>query len=54
MDIYDCLDCGAHFDESQQTDYEYKNGICPICGGDDIKPVAQDVPPVYEEIVRAK
>jgi len=39
MDTYDCLACGAHFSEDQQTRHEYKHGICPCCGCDDIKPV---------------
>ncbi len=36
---YECLDCGAGFNEMDQTNHEHKNGICPCCGNYDIKPV---------------
>jgi DNA-directed RNA polymerase subunit RPC12/RpoP len=36
---YQCEDCQAEFDEMDQTNHEYKNGICPCCGHNDIKPV---------------
>lgn len=35
---YECLACGARFNEMDQTNHEYKNGICPCCGHNDIKP----------------
>jgi len=34
-----CADCGADFTEMDQTNHDYKNGICPCCGHKDIKPV---------------
>jgi predicted nucleic acid-binding Zn-ribbon protein len=36
---YECLACGARFDEMDQTQNEYKNGICPCCGNYDTKPI---------------
>ena len=36
---YECLACGAKFNEMDQTNYEYKNGQCPCCGNYDTKPV---------------
>jgi predicted Zn-ribbon and HTH transcriptional regulator len=37
-----CLDCGAEFDEMDQTRSDYRDGKCPSCSGEDIKPVAFD------------
>jgi len=34
---YKCLDCGAEFNEQDQTAHQYDNGICPCCGGEDIR-----------------
>jgi hypothetical protein len=36
---YECLACGARFNEMDQTNHDYKNGICPCCGNYDIKPI---------------
>lgn len=36
---YQCIACGAKFTEMEQTRSEYRNGQCPVCGYDDIKPV---------------
>jgi predicted nucleic acid-binding Zn-ribbon protein len=35
---YECLACGTIFDESEQTRSDYRDGKCPSCGYDDIKP----------------
>ena len=32
-----CLDCGAEFDEMDQTRSDYRDGKCPCCGGEDIR-----------------
>ena len=32
-----CLDCGAEFDEMEQTNQEYRNGQCPGCKGENIE-----------------
>jgi predicted nucleic acid-binding Zn-ribbon protein len=37
--IYECLACGSKFTEMEQTRSEYRNGQCPSCGYEDIKPV---------------
>lgn len=37
---YKCPDCEAEFNEQDQTNYEHENGICPLCGGENIKEVA--------------
>ena len=34
-----CADCGADFTEMDQTNHDYKIGIGPCCGHNDIKPV---------------
>lgn len=31
-----CKDCDCKFDETDQTNSEYKAGQCPACGGEDI------------------
>ena len=33
-----CCDCGAEFTEMEQTCSDYRDGRCPYCGGEDIKP----------------
>jgi PHP family Zn ribbon phosphoesterase len=38
-----CLDCGAKFTEQDQTRSEYRDGQCPSCGYEDIKPVDLDM-----------
>ena len=32
-----CLDCGAEFDEMDQTRSEARDGQCPECGSEDIQ-----------------
>jgi uncharacterized membrane protein YoaK (UPF0700 family) len=34
MREFSCLNCGATFSEFDQTNHDYKNGICPYCGED--------------------
>ena len=46
-----CPDCGANIDESDQTEHEYKNGICPECGGGNVKEIDEDQMR-YDERVR--
>ncbi len=36
---YQCLSCDSKFTEMDQTQQEYRNGQCPSCGYEDIKPV---------------
>ena len=38
-----CLACDYQFTEMDQTNYEYKNGVCPFCGSYDTKPIDFDV-----------
>ncbi len=35
--IFDCLSCGAHFSEMEQTRNQYKNNQCPCCGDENLK-----------------
>jgi predicted nucleic acid-binding Zn-ribbon protein len=39
---YECLACGAEFSEMDQTRSDYRDGKCPSCGYEDIKPVDFD------------
>jgi predicted nucleic acid-binding Zn-ribbon protein len=35
---WECLACGTIFDETDQTRSDYRDGKCPLCGYEDIKP----------------
>ena len=37
-----CPDCEAKVDESEQTQHEYENGICPVCGGGNVTDLHED------------
>ena len=37
-----CPDCGAKVDESEQTEHDYKNGICPVCGSGSVTELPED------------
>ena len=37
-----CLDCGAKFDEMDQTRSEYWDGRCPRCGSEEINEDGED------------
>jgi len=39
---YECS-CGEVFDEMEQTRSAHRDGKCPRCGSDDIKPVDLDM-----------
>ena len=39
VQTFRCCACDAQFDEMMQTNHDYKNGICPCCGHNDIKPI---------------
>ncbi len=41
--IYRCLCCDTEFTEFDQTRSDYRNGQCPSCGYEDIKPVDFDI-----------
>ena len=48
-----CADCESPVDECEQTDDEYENGICPYCGGSNLKSVCEDEEQAkYDEKVR--
>jgi predicted Zn-ribbon and HTH transcriptional regulator len=36
---YECLACGSRFPEFDQTRSDHRDGKCPSCGYEDIKPV---------------
>ena len=37
-----CPDCPSFIDEEDQTREEYEQGICPYCGGNDVREINED------------
>ena len=36
---YECISCQSKFHDTDQTNQEQRNGLCPSCGGEDLKVV---------------
>jgi len=36
---YECIECGSKFHDTDQTNQEQRNGLCPSCGSEDLKVV---------------
>lgn len=34
---YQCIDCESKFHDTDQTNQEQRNGLCPSCGSEDLK-----------------
>lgn len=37
-----CPDCGWMGDVDEQTMHEHENGLCPMCGGGDVREINED------------
>lgn len=46
-----CPDCGARVDDSEQTQHEYDNSICPCCGGGSVVDKPEDPPDQVPDII---